>query len=238
MAIGIGGKLVEQDDSVYLSDESNFYGPSSPLEPFNLSSCHKHKADITSGDEATKRELEGQANDFSVTEWWTYKTPSLTQIANSNLASEIVKEAVPLYNPYEGRSCGRQLGETVAEFLQRLPPATTQPSSTIPWIFIANPFRKAPNRAREGNSPIDEGPPDEESHWARFVVRAGRLLEELTGVRHEIEKQRAGQPKGTITKAINVQKDSIVKKIIDTAVGLRCTSGKVRIPDRISQRHY
>lgn len=140
------------------------------------------------------------------------------------------KKEATLYNPYEGTDCGRQLGETVEQFLQRLPPATTPQTFKAPWIYIANPFRKAPTQVcvegvkKEVN---DEGPPDENSDWAQFVVLAGNLLQELTGIRHEIEKNKAGQDKGQITKAVNVQKDLIIRKILDTAVDLHCTSGKV-----------
>jgi hypothetical protein len=141
------------------------------------------------------------------------------------------KANVTLYNPYEGVGCGRQLWETVEEFLARLPPATTQVSCLIPWIFIANPFRKAPTR--KGNENIKEelgaeGPPDENSQWAQFVVLAGKLLGELTGIRHDIEKNSSGVAQAQVTKAINIQKDKIVQKILDTAVELHCTSGKVR----------
>jgi hypothetical protein len=74
-----------------------------------------------------------------------------------------------------------------------------------------------------------EGPPEEESDWAQFVVSGGRLLEELTEIRHATEKKKAGQAKGTITKATNPQKDMIVQKILATATRLNCTSGKVSL---------
>ena len=100
------------------------------------------------------------------------------------------------------------------------------------WIYIANPFRKTSVAKLQGDareSLGEEGPPEEGSQWARFVVRAGELLEELTGARREIEKERAGQAKGQLTKAVNSQTDKTVRKILDTALELRCTSGKVRL---------
>jgi hypothetical protein len=139
------------------------------------------------------------------------------------------KTETTLYNPYEGASCGRQLGETVEEFLARLPPATTQQSSSTPWIFIANPFWKAPTRTLEGGvKREEEGPPDEDSDWAQFVVLANNMLEELTSIRHDIEKKKAGRAQAQITRAVNVQKDMIVRKILDTAARLHCTSGKAQ----------
>ena len=151
-------------------------------------------------------------------------------MANSNVTSATESKSATLYNPYEGQFCGRQLGESVQEFLERLPPATSQASEILPWIFIANPFRKAPTSTQGDSSKgklAAEAPEDEDSDWAQFVVLGGKLLEELTSLKHEIEKKKAGQAKGTITKAVNVQKEMIVQKILGTAVDLHCTSGKV-----------
>lgn len=154
---------------------------------------------------------------------------SPTAMAEANLKVAVTKKAATLYNPYEGQFCGRQLNETVEEFLQRLPPQTTTASDLIPWIYIANPYRKAAN-AEDGQEIKGEGPPDEESDWAQFVVLGGNMLEELTGIRHDIEKEKPGKAKATITKAYNPHKDLVVQKLLDTAAGLHCTSGKVIVP--------
>lgn len=145
-----------------------------------------------------------------------------------NIAAAVKPKPVTLYNPYEGDSrCARQLGETVEEFLERLPPRTISASEDRPWIYIANPYRKAPKAEENRSGVVGEGPPDEESDWAQFVVLGGNLLEELTGIRHDIEKKKESQANVMITKAVNVQKDSIVQKLLETAVKLHCTSGKV-----------
>lgn len=189
------------------------------------------------GDEAVKQGLENRARDFSPGEWWAKKQLSPTEIADSNVKSAVELKTVTLYNPYEGQACGRQLGETVEEFLQRLPPSTTASSTSltaggggIPWIFIANPFRKPPRIRSEykQHELANEGPPDDDSDWARYVVRGGTILAELASIKHETEKEMAGQTKATITRAINAQKEAIVQKLLDTAVELHCTSGKVR----------
>ena len=184
-----------------------------------------------SGDEATKQDLEHRANSFTTKDWWSNKEPSLTEMANSNAASDKKRDLTNLYNPYEGKFCGRQLSETVQEFLERLPPATSQVSDTLRWIFIANPYHTVSVQTQENLSQVklaDEAPQEVGSDWAKFVVLGGNLLEELIGLRHEIEKRRTGQAKGTITKAVNLQKETIVKKILDTAVQFRCTTGKVQ----------
>ena len=200
---------------------------STVLPPFPSTTLPlNHKADLTSGDEATINTLKDRANSFNAAAWWSSKAPSLTEIANANMEIAVEKKEATLYNPYEGlRGCARQLGETADEFLERLPPATTQQTVITPWIFIANPYRKAPTRSGEGGV-LEEGPPEEDSDWAQFGVLAGNLLEELTGIRHDIEKREVGKAKATITKKVNVEKEKIVRKILDTAIDLHCTSGK------------
>lgn len=176
-----------------------------------------------------KQDLEQRALAFDPEEYLKHKTPSLTEIANANMESAKVMKAATLYNPYEGHFAGRQLTETVEEFLERLPPAATQVTEQVPWIYIANPYRKAPKEEVDKKEISGEAPPDEESDWAQLVVLGGNLLEELTTIRHSIEKQKAGQAKATITKAVNIQKDKIVKKLLDTAVELHCITGKVSL---------
>jgi len=180
-----------------------------------------------------KQEYGVRAQSFDPAEYWKHKIPSLTEIANANLENATVTKAATLYNPYEGAFSGRQLGETVDEFLERLPPATTPITDIVHWIYIANPYRKAPKRDEHEQNESDEAPPDEESDWARFVVLGGNLLEELTTIRHTIEKQKAGKAKAIITRAVNPEKEMIVKKLLDTAVELHCTSGKVSFPDHL-----
>jgi len=155
---------------------------------------------------------------------------------NQQSSDTSTETKVEPYNPYEGDSCGRQLGETVAEFLSRLPPETTPLTYDTPWIYIANPFRKKPaqmlsnsvkaeSRNVEGRN--EEGAMAGESNWAEFMVKGGQLLDELTRMRFEIEKENPGKVKGTITRKLNPLKDELVKRMLALAVELGCTSGKV-----------
>ena len=181
------------------------------------------------GDEATKRDLEQRALSFDPEEFLKHKTPSLTEVANVNMQSGNAGNAATLYNAYEGNFAGRQLTETVDDFLERLPPATTQATDLVRWIYIWNPYQKASKREEHDHKEVTgEAPPDEESDWAQLVVLGGNLLAELTTIQNTIEKQKAGQAKATITKTVNIQKDKIVKKLLETAVELHCTSGKVK----------
>jgi hypothetical protein len=203
--------------------------PNSTVFPFFQ--CLEKASNFGSGDEAVRQDLEGQVADFNVSEWWQNKMTSPTEIAEANVKSGMKQKTATLYNPYEGQFCqfcARQLSESVEDFLQRLPPQTTPVSEHIPWIFIANPYRKAPKAEEVKQGDINgEAPSDEDSDWAQFVVRAGKLLKELTVIMNDIKKKKAGQAKASITKAYHAQRDLIVNKVLDTAVELHCTSGKV-----------
>lgn len=136
--------------------------------------------------------------------------------------------AAEQYNPYEGNVAGRQLSESVDEFLARLPPATTPISQDVPWITVANPYRERPRAGElgKGQGAASEAPTQKNSDWKQFTSRGYGLLEELT---HFILETRTGPPKTPATQniAIKKQRDVIVKKLQDTATDLHCTTGKV-----------
>ncbi|KAB8293320.1 hypothetical protein EYC80_007645 [Monilinia laxa] len=188
-------------DEGHISDESDFYG-----------------------DTETKASFEERAAEFDDTEYWKSHQASLTEKADSSVAQALASPTpkVARYNPYEGQICAWQLDETVEAFLQRLPPRTTQCSESIPWIYITNPYRKVP----KGIAVNEEAPPGEDSDWGKCVTEGNRLLEELITIRNTIEKQNAKKSTIAINRLINKEKEVVVKKILDTAVECRCTSGK------------
>ncbi|KAE8448245.1 hypothetical protein EG329_009676 [Mollisiaceae sp. DMI_Dod_QoI] len=203
MAASRGGNGTN-DNSGYLSDESDFYG-----------------------DDTVKQDCEERASTLNVAEWWEHRIPTLMEVAKANIEADTAPKSVKLYNPYEGQLDARQLSESVEEFLTRLPPATTQSSGDIPWIYIANPYRKAPEKAdHDDYSVTGEGPPEEDSDWGAFITIGTKLLQELTSIRHELEKKHSSKTKAAITRAANADKDRIVKGLLDTAKSLHCTSGK------------
>lgn len=209
------------DASDYFSDESDFYGTPG-INPHQVTRLTKI------GDEDVKQDLEDRAQNFNPAEWWAKDEPSLTEMANSNMAKSTKKKDSILYNPYEGVFCARQLTETVDEFLVRLPPATTSTTATTQWIYIANPYRKATWKSENNQVEFkEEAPLEEDSNWSTFVPIAQKMLEDLTDMREMIERKRAGEQKASILRAVNKEKNLIVEKILDAAVEHHCTSGKV-----------
>lgn len=216
MAIGCGGKVNTAKDTGCLSDDSDFYG-----------------------DEATKHELEERANSFDAEAWHQDRSPSLIELARKNMAAQKPEETtVTLYNPYEGDLYAKQLGESVDEFVQRLPPATTPATEVHPWIFLANPYRKVSKNKYSEAKLADEAPPNDCANLAEFVVRGNQILCQLTDLRHDMERKNPGKAKGTITKALNAHRDEIVKELLATAVELHVTTGKWMIfpgPEEVNE---
>src|ERR1700712_5793341 len=153
-------------------------------------------------------ELEDRAASFEVMEWWDARMPTITEIAIAGVEhSGTVKDA-KLHNPYDGLWSARQLTETVNEFLERLPPATTPASDVVDWIYIANPYRKAERTARDS---LKEGPAEDERDLGEFVRRGTRYLEELMVIKNGVEKANMKKSKGEVTRAFNKEKDAVVK---------------------------
>lgn len=202
---------------------------STVLNPAFHSSPNNSAILTASGDETIKEEFEARAATFSPKEWWSERKLTLMEISKHNLAAVKDKKTPKLYNPYEGRFYARQLKETVEEFLERLPPATTPVSELVPWIFIANPYRKTKQITPGKDDVGTEGPPDEGSDWTEFGYRGRGLLKELGGLRKSLEEKNPGKAKIVISRMFNVQKDRIVKNILDTAVRCKLTSGKVSL---------
>lgn len=137
-------------------------------------------------------------------------------------------KAAQLYNPFESWQYpgGRKLKETVAQFLRRVPPATSEIGKGFPWIIIANPF--VPRRSRRSESHTSEGiytdPTDDDV--AKFVTLGQNLLEELTDdLAHTID-ELWGQAFDKITKAQDRLREAAVAKLREIATEHRCTSGK------------
>ena len=131
---------------------------------------------------------------------------------------------MPLHNPYEGQGNARQLVETVEDFLHRLPPASTSIGPGLDWIFVANPYRDAWS-SKGGLGSDSNG--DGHGKVAEFEVLGAEILYDLTGLREWIEREKKGQAQASITRAFNVEKEGFVKKLLDGAKELGCTSGKV-----------
>ncbi|KAI4188521.1 MAG: hypothetical protein L6R41_002083 [Letrouitia leprolyta] len=166
------------------------------------------------GDADDRARLEEEAQDFDPSQYWSNHPQMLQVMAAASRAkaqADSLTPSMPLYNPYEGQICGRQLSEAVEDFLKRLPPLTTHVNATCPWIFIANPY------ARSRPTDYDQG---------RFMQAAERLLEEYTEQKNGIESSMAGKAKGTMTKKLTPLRKVLEERLLAKAKETKFTIGK------------
>ncbi|KAL8944796.1 MAG: hypothetical protein Q9216_000218 [Gyalolechia sp. 2 TL-2023] len=176
----------------YLSSDSSFYGDT---------------------DDRARLEEE-VAQNFNPSQYWSnhpYLLPVLAAESRAKAQANSLSPSKPLYNPYEGRICGRQLSEPVEDFLKRLPPLTTHANTDCPWIFIANPY------ARPRPTDYDQG---------SFMQAAEGLLEQFTEQKNGIEKSMLGKAKGTIAKKLTPLRKVLEEKLLAKAKETNFTSGK------------
>ena len=138
--------------------------------------------------------------------------PAIAAAAELNLSkpSDVPKDT--LYNLYQSLLCARQLSETVASFLERLPPSTTREAEYGPWIYIANPY--------SGKRPLKED-------WAGFTQAGEQFLEEWTEKQMRIRKDMAGQTESVIKRRVTRERKEIELRLRQMASEKKCTTGKV-----------
>ena len=134
----------------------------------------------------------------------------------------------PGFNAYEGVDYAWQLSETLGEFLERLPPATTSQSPTRPWIYICNPFiPRVPKLQAESQSmPLNEDEaPSEVSSKPMLVAQGGlerlRLMTELS----DMLRARGGNI-SAIEKGVNKERKEAVADILMLSHAARVCTGK------------
>ncbi|KAL8695403.1 MAG: hypothetical protein Q9218_000162 [Villophora microphyllina] len=182
----------QSDVAGYISSDSSFYG------------------DADDGAQLEEQTLQR----FDPASYWS-RHPHLLQVvaAKCRATSEAADSSStkPLYNPYEGHISGRQLTESVEDFLERLPPLTTRVSPDCPWIYVANPHARSRPTDRDG---------------AGFTSAAEALLQEFAKKREAIETQMGGKAKGSITRKLTPLRQRLEEKLLSLAKETHFTSGK------------
>ncbi|OBT65692.1 hypothetical protein VE03_03380 [Pseudogymnoascus sp. 23342-1-I1] len=122
-----------------------------------------------------------------------------------------------LSDRFRGQWFGRQLSETVDEFLQRLPPATTGGSEELQWIWISNPYLPL--------SSTDEGS-GSSSKLSIMCLQGANMLNELEDVISHMRQKPPRQPAAMASRDISIARDKTVMDILNLAVQMEVTSGK------------
>ncbi|EQB51365.1 hypothetical protein CGLO_09098 [Colletotrichum gloeosporioides Cg-14] len=176
------------------------------------------------GDEDVIEGLEARVNSFNVAQWWE----ETRAVQLNRRAKAEPTDSTKLHNPYVGVPYAWQLTETVSDFLNRLPPETTEGTAEVPWIFICNPFipRKnrflAQNQFSKGNE--DEAP-EEDGSQLNTLVEGGterlRILRSFVDGIHRTKKSATAK-----LLEINHEKKQAVKDVLSLAHACKVRSGK------------
>ncbi|KAI2627518.1 DUF1917-domain-containing protein [Hypoxylon sp. NC1633] len=131
------------------SDDSDFYG----------------NDDITI-------DLKSKVKEFDVKDWWE-GYGSLDTPLKRQARRQAAMDTSHLHNPYAGVEYAWQLTETIEDFLERVPPATTNGTSENPWIWICNPYINRKKKGEASNQMIhggeDEAPEEVGADLPRVV---------------------------------------------------------------------
>lgn len=200
---------------------------------------------MVQGDDDQKAEMEERVNAFDPVAWLANKPTTLMEVAAKNKEKQTIHEKASLYNIYEGIPHARQLTETVDEFLKRLPPATTDVSTSMPWIYISNPYTPRPNKQNkdddddkfydreedeDGDIEMPEAIPlhdEEKDDVSKLIILGTNLMSEFETERFMLRKDMQGKPTGKLDAAIAKSRDEMVKRLKEYAVEYKCVTGKV-----------
>ncbi|KUI59417.1 UPF0696 protein C11orf68 [Cytospora mali] len=173
--------------------------------------------------------LESRVEDFNVESYWRLRGqsgiahPGIKQEASSSSSTTNMTPttATKLHNPYEGQASAKQLGETIDEFLKRLPPGTTDVTPEIPWIYVANPFIPRENQGGE------EAPAESGAQLQTLIEGGGERLE-LFGdfLRTKQEKGRGGRAGTAMASEVSREREECVGDILMLARAMKVKTGK------------
>ncbi|KAG6031234.1 hypothetical protein E4U40_007327 [Claviceps sp. LM458 group G5] len=170
--------------------------------------------------------LESRVQQFNASEWinrhgtWGVGVPTRRPLC--------AMETAKFHNPYAGVAYAWQLTETLSEFLSRLPPATTDQSEDVPWIFICNPFVAREDKTTvvdaymRGNE--DEAPP-EAGRQLSFVIEGAK--ERLTLLSELMQRVKtSGKTGAFIARELSQERRHAASDILHLAHAGRVRTGK------------
>jgi hypothetical protein len=187
---------------------------------------------LLSGSPAEKARLEACRPTLKTAEWWNAMNRSPDALARAGIMEDdpsvpVASQVVMLSDRFKDVWCGRQFSETVDEFLHRLPPATTEISNKVPWIWIANPYEPVHAVVEDGDNEPAMEEEDEKSNMSKTIIHGLNMLQEFEGAKFQIQQHAAAKPAPAIIQEISWERDRTVMEIQKLAVELKCTSGKV-----------
>lgn len=216
-----------------MDSDSDFYGkpvcptPTSPAAPLTP----------TTGDEDEVAALESRAHDFDVKAYWDQidkydmvhpgrqkDSSSSTPSSAAMTPGAATAKAPKLHNPYEGQVSAKQLNEAMSDFLARLPPATTDVTLNIPWIYVANPFIP-----REGGG-VEEAPAESGAQLNTFIEGGGERLQLFGDLLRTVDEKKraggAGRVSTAMSRQVTAEREGCVNDILMLARVMKVRTGK------------
>lgn len=145
-------------------------------------------------------------------------------------AASAAAKATKLHNPYEGQVSAKQLNETMDHFLSRLPPATTDVTPDIPWIYVANPFIP-----REGGGGVEEAPAESGAQLNTFIEGGGERLELFGDFLRTVDEKKRGSGGGggrvsaAMGRQVTAEREGAVNDILMLARVMKVRTGKASL---------
>ncbi|KAG5983877.1 hypothetical protein E4U55_006862 [Claviceps digitariae] len=180
------------------------------------------------GNPAERQQLESRVQQFNASEWITrHGTWGVGHPVRARHPLRAI-ETAKLHNPYAGVPYAWQLTETVDDFLCRLPPATTNQSEDVPWIFICNPFvareqkMTSDDAFMKGNE--DEAPSEGGRQLSLVVQGATERLGLLAELMQRVKM--SGKPSNFIAQELSQERKNAVSDILHLAHAGRARTGK------------
>jgi hypothetical protein len=180
------------------------------------------------GDDDTIAQLEARVAQFDVDAWIERRRHQRDRSRPKPVAQPLQKPS-QLHNPYQGVPYAWQLSETIENFLERLPPATTDCTEDVPWIFICNPYISRLRKDQGGNQAIkgsEDEAPEQEGSNVDLVLEGGK--ERLELVRKFVETlNKSKKAASTKEKEARVEQRRASNDILDLAHAAKVRAGKV-----------
>lgn len=160
------------------------------------------------GNDEDKAELEQRLNSLDKATYWFENDKDINAIARCK-RSEILP--VELYNPLEGYENARSLNEPIADFLERVPVATTDMTHDG-WIWCANPFT---NKR------------DEHQDTATLVQKGSIALSAYQDKASQIQSGGRNGSQAAVTRQLNEERAALKSDLENLARQCGVLSGKV-----------
>jgi hypothetical protein len=174
---------------------------------------------LTETDESGKRASSPTAADieFQVNNYWANHSKLPSVIAHKARVTRLSQPPPPpprpAYNPFEDHWSGRQLDETVDEFLRRLPVVTTTiPEAKDAWLWVANPY--APREERR----VDIG---------TLKQQGVAILEAYREKAVQVELELEGKGQAMIMRRLSPMREELKDSLLWLASKTGVVTGKV-----------